>query len=173
MNRSVALWYTGITITDMGRPRIPIEKRFWSKVDIMSGDECWNWKGKISSPGYGSIWFNGGDSSAHRWAWTLTNGPIPDGMFVCHRCDNRKCCNPGHLFIGTHQENLADMRSKGRGCKGTMNPGSKLTEQLVTTIRSLLGSGVSQKVIASEFGVNQSVISRISCGHVWRHVKGG
>jgi hypothetical protein len=94
------------------------ECRFWSKVDKSGGpDACWNWMAKSrshSGNGYGNFNYNGKAAHAHRVAWELTNGPIPNGLFGCHKCDNPLCCNPAHLFLGTAKDNSADMHAKGR-----------------------------------------------------------
>lgn len=97
--------------------RTPIdpETRFWAKVDRT--DDCWTWTAATTGSGYGRFGHQnarGGWVAAHRFAYELANGPIPDGMFVCHKCDNPPCVNPSHLFLGTHQDNMRDMDAKGR-----------------------------------------------------------
>lgn len=90
--------------------------RFWSKVAVVPGDGCWEWiAGLKGNNGYGDFSLGvGRNIGAHRFAWAITNGPIGDGLFVCHRCDNRKCVRPDHLFLGTAGDNNRDMFAKGR-----------------------------------------------------------
>lgn len=96
----------------IGRVLIPAERRFWAKTD-RSG-ECWLWTGAKNPAGYGSFSMNGTNDMAHRTSWTLTYGPIPEGMFVCHHCDNPPCVRPDHLFLGTALDNMLDKVAKGR-----------------------------------------------------------
>lgn len=93
-------------------PLVPLDVRFWAKV--AKGDGCWEWTASRNSLGYGNIRVERKRFVAHRVAWALTYGPIPDGLFVCHHCDNPPCCRPDHLFLGTHADNMADMVAKGR-----------------------------------------------------------
>ena len=97
-----------------------VEQRFWAKVDRSDPDGCWTWTGSIRRDGYGQFCLGvGRHMSAHRFAYSHEVGPIPPGMFVCHRCDNKKCVNPSHLFVGTRADNMKDMADKGRAWNPT------------------------------------------------------
>lgn len=152
------------------------EERFWSKVQIGTPDECWNWMGaKNPGMGYGKLLWTTKPKAfwriAHRTAWELTYVMINDPkILVCHSCDNPLCCNPGHLFLGTHQANSDDKKRKGRGrwAKGESNGRAKLTKQDVLEIRKLDRSGMTQAAIGSRFGIKQPQVSRIVRGTEWK-----
>lgn len=97
-------------------PSVMAAYHFWSRVD--NTGECWLWTGS-QRDGYGRLLFQGRFKLAHRVAWELTNGPIPDGLYVCHTCDNPPCVRPAHLFVGSQQDNLNDMVAKGRSRRQT------------------------------------------------------
>ena len=151
----------------MSRPRTPPAKRLWSRVDMnMNGDHCWEWPGVRDSHGYGTLGVGRRKHvKAHRVAWESAVGPIPDGMHVLHHCDNPPCVRPSHLFLGTHDDNMADMARKGRG-----TPRSKLTFVQVLHARELLAQGARQSDIAGHFGVDPSTISLIATGKTWKRV---
>lgn len=136
------------------------EDRFLRKVKpVESG--CHEWQSTLSKQGYGKFWFDGVQVPAHRMAYQLFAGEIPEGMMVCHRCDNPKCVNPEHLFIGTQQDNVRDMWAKGRGIGRRV-----LTNAHVKAIQALLADGrISQQRIASVVGISQVTVSRIKLGH--------
>ena len=137
----------------------------------MSG--CWLWLGAINSPGgYGQFYCNGSKHGrrAHRVSYELYKGPIPDGLYVCHRCDVRVCVNPDHLFLGSHADNLADMARKGRRrgrMVGESNHKAKLTAEQVVAIRR---DPRIQIEIARDYGMSQPQIGKIRQGLQWRHV---
>jgi len=130
------------------------------------------WIGAKQKNGYGICTFQGKFWLTNRLAWTLTNGPIPDGSCVCHRCDNPGCCNPEHLFLGSHADNMADMRSKGRRRQinaGERNGRAKLTEQQASEIRRLYAEQRTRQVdLAARFGVSQSVVSLVLRREIWK-----
>jgi hypothetical protein len=157
----------------MARQRVPFAVRFWQRVDVAGQEECWLWTGAPLPGGYGRINLGGKGSDytlAHRASWEINHGPIPVGIMVCHACDNRLCVNPSHLFLGTHQENMADGRAKSRFASGERQHLAKLTRDSVGEIRRLYRLGVVQVQLAERFGVSQSQISSIVRRNVWREV---
>ena len=148
-----------------------IQQRFWSKVDISDPDDCWAWTASTTSDGYGCIRINCRLHNSHRVAWELENGPIPNGIHILHHCDNPACCNPSHLLLGTHSDNMKDMANKGRaGNRGSRNKIARLTEQDILTIREMVNGGTKQKDIAKEYSVHVMTISDIIRGATWTHV---
>lgn len=135
---------------------------------------CWLWLGPVDSAGYGFFTRHGFvHERAHRTSWTIHCGPIPDGMKACHRCDNRYCVNPDHLFIGTQAENVADMHAKGRNrnptpCHGEQNPQSKFTAAMVLAVRERAATGEAQIAIARDLGMSAMTVSRIVRREAWR-----
>lgn len=139
-------------------------ENFWAKVD-KSGD-CWNWTA-FKSKGYGYImcgWKN--PVRAHRFSWVLHNGDIPDGMFVCHKCDNPSCVRPDHLFLGTPADNVIDMVQKGRNvsCPGPKNGVAKLTPEQV---RAIYLDPRTNKEIGASYGIASSLASFIRQRRLW------
>jgi hypothetical protein len=152
---------------------LSLEERFWAKVDKGDVDDCWNWLGPLDGNGYGVFSIDGRTVRANRMALELGKGPIPDGLIAMHLCDNRACCNPGHIRAGTQADNMLDMRNKGRQAKGERNGRSKLTAADVLAIRELYGSYVnSTGQLAKGFGVDKATIRAIVRGETWKHLPG-
>lgn len=152
--------------------KLDVEDRFWNKVRI--GDGCWEWTRSVNTDGYAQLTFDGKTRRASRVVLGLCGTVIPEGMHVLHRCDNRRCVRPGHLFLGTHQDNMDDRGAKGRS-RGGSNPGSrhpasKLTELDVLSIRSRVYAGETQRSVSAAFGISNQHISDIIARKVWRHV---
>lgn len=143
---------------------------FWAKVDSFS-ESCWTWKG-CRIRGYGSFRIGPGKMArAHRFAWGDIMGPIPLGLHVLHRCDNRACVNPQHLFLGTSKDNSEDMVQKGRSTAGEKNPAHKLTWIDVEEIRRLHSQGLGCRRIARQFSVNKSIVLDILNGKSWKQMQ--
>ena len=145
-------------------------QRFWAKVDRRGDDECWECTLKERPNGYVQIWSsfearNGKRRKlyAHRIAYMLTKGEIPDGLEVCHTCDNGKCCNPRHLYAGTHSVNMADMKARGRH-----GFGHKLKRTEILEIRSSVGKMAD---IGKLFGVSAATICNIKARKTWALVE--
>lgn len=151
------------------RKRTPfiLTEYFWARVK--KTDTCWLWTGSIQVNGYGMAATGGPKrQSAHRLSWELHYGPLPDGAFVCHHCDNRACVRPDHLFLGTAKDNVHDMIAKDRHSRGERRSRHKLNDDIVRFIRR---SRVTNAALAVRYGVSPSVISRIRSRKNWKHVK--
>lgn len=157
----------------MIKDSIPLVTRLLARVDIDNCSGCWNWTGTGSADGYGQLAIGGRTQRAHRLSYSFHFGPIPKGMHVCHRCDNRRCLNPDHLFLGTNADNMADKVSKGRqsctgGRKGASHTLAKLTDGDIVAIRA--ATGISQRKLAKQYGVSQVNICFIRSGRAWKHI---
>jgi hypothetical protein len=151
------------------------EDLFWSKIDVRGEDECWEWQGGRDWRGYGAGYKDRKHIRAHRVAYELLVGPVPNDLEVCHKCDNPPCCNPAHLFLGTHKENMYDMLDKGRHSfvlfQGEDHGNAKLTDEQIAEIRTMYEQGgVRQVDLASRFGVSQRCISLIVRREAWTHI---
>lgn len=147
-------------------------ENFWNKVSKAPHPKgCWEWTANRHYKGYGLFGFGRKTHKTHRVAYRLTKGEIPDGIQVCHHCDNPPCVNPEHLFLGTNKQNSDDMMAKGRNkpLKGEANKGGgKLTWENVREIRALRATGLSQQSIADKFAVSQPMIGLIVRGEKWK-----
>lgn len=157
--------------------RIMSEGKFWKKVSkdtfVTSkfvNTPCWPWRGTIhKATGYGLVKWNYEQMKAHRVAWMLTNGEIPDGLLVCHSCDNKWCVNPDHLFIGDNTTNQADLVSKGLQKKGSNHGMARITEADVIAIRDL-ACNETDLAIATRLGVEENTVRLARAGINWTYL---
>ena len=148
------------------------QRAFWAKVQKGSVlDGCWEWRGRRSHQGYGTVVRSTVRRQAHRVAWEMTNGSIPEGMWVRHRCDNPPCVNPAHLLLGQPAENSQDMVFRHRSTSGSRNPHATLTEDAVRQIRLLAADGISHRFIAQRFAIRPPTVSKIARRHRWTMVE--
>lgn len=152
-----------------------IRKRFWAKVTVLGRDDCWIWNGALNERGYGSLTHKMRRWKAHRFAFFLTHGEFDFALDVLHECDNPPCCNPNHLELGTHEENMQQMVARGRWGTRVMASGehhgmSKLNIDNVREIRLLESQGITNRDIAIRFGVTEQNVRRIVMRETWRHV---
>lgn len=152
--------------TCLGAP----EQRFWTRVDVQGPDECWEWQAGVNAAGYGRMSFEGNAVLTHRLAMMFSGVDLGRGILVCHRCDNPPCCNPRHLFLGTHLDNSRDAVAKERTAMGLGERWGRsvLRDRDISTIRSRLNSGETQASVAKDYGLHPSSISRIKNGQRWK-----
>lgn len=166
----------------MADPTPIIIARFWERLEKRGPEECWLWQGTLRSNGYGILCERPGGRKGklichapHRIAAFLRFGPMPEGAVVCHTCDNRRCCNPAHLFVGTHVDNQADKVAKNRQAKGELSGPSKLTEAQAKEIRAAYNNRTHRewgaREFAARFGVNETTIAKVAWNVTWRHLE--
>jgi hypothetical protein len=158
---------------DMKAVKSRFDAKWVEAAEPLPGMEtcCWEWQGAKIGKGYGQFQVRPHKcKNAHRWAWRLYVGRLLDEDRVCHKCDNPKCVNPNHLFVGTPVDNGQDMKAKGRSLFGERNAKAKLTESDVFRIHALSTEGRSTRQIAKVFKVSQAQISRIVRGARWENV---
>lgn len=149
-----------------------IVSSFQSKYKADETTGCWTWTASTAGKGYGQLRIPGTRRNiyAHRFSYELHHGPIPTGLLVCHTCDNPRCVNPKHLFLGTEEANLQDMAAKDRHLYGERNNQHKLTEKQVHEIHDIAATGATQREIANMYGIGQMTVCRILNGERWKHV---
>lgn len=162
--------------------KIPVEQRFWQYVS-KDVDGCWRWTGATRGGGYGAIWIGGRTGShvpAHRVSYEMAHGPVPAGLWVLHRCNNKRCVNPEHIYAGTVRQNVMDAiadgvwpSKKGRSMPwmvGIKNSNAVLDPVKVRQIRARQASGESMRSLARHFNVNRTTIKNVVIRAIWAHV---
>lgn len=142
---------------------------------VISSSACWEWQGAKTSHGYGHITFCGRNACVHRLVYSLCVAAAPAGLFVLHRCDNRCCCNPAHLFVGTHRDNMRDMAEKRRAARtpmrGEKNGRAVLSETLVRSARhlaALVGARAAARKLSAQTGISFNTLRSAIRGKTWR-----
>jgi hypothetical protein len=149
------------------------KQRLYDKFKVDESTGCWNWTAGLDRDGYSVFEFRPFAQRGHRASWIIHNGSIPDGMLVCHKCDNRKCINPDHLFLGTSSDNNQDMMNKMRNIYhcGSKSVLSKLTEEKVIEMRDRYAKGgITQRKLALEYGIGYKAVCKIINRQRWTHV---
>ena len=142
---------------------------------VIASNECWEWIGGINNVGYGQLTIDGKTDVAHRISFRVFKGKDPGKLYVCHKCDNRKCINPDHLFLGTALDNILDAQKKGRlnripWGRGTDMPNSVLNDDIVDKMRAAYDNGETAKSIAGRYGFNLSTVKGAVQRATWKHV---
>ncbi len=149
---------------------------FWNKVNVLEDDKCWEWTASRRPQGYGQLNINRKLYYAHRISWQIANQKsVPKGIQVLHSCDNRKCVNPSHLWLGSQKDNIRDMVAKGRNNpwspKGEAHPMARLCEGEVKAIRLLYATGkYTYNELSKKFDINQGHVGNIVNGKIWKHI---
>ena len=158
----------------MGRTRrtwSEVIETILSRIVVEPESNCWVWQGAKRNGGYGNIKHRGKSIATHRTIWEYYNGPIPDGIHVLHKCDNPPCCNPDHLFLGTHTDNVRDMDNKGRRrtvCTyGEQHYKTSLTLKEAMAIKK---DSRFQRLIAKDYRISESTVSHIKNGYTWKQL---
>lgn len=154
----------------MSAKKLSLTQKLFSKILVDHVTGCWNFNGVITSDGYGQLWHEGRARRAHRAVYEHYFGAIEEGGLACHKCDNRRCVNPHHIYIGTAADNNRDVRERGQPGKakrGVEHHNAKLCPDDVLKIR---GGGQPQRQLAREFGVSQTTVSEIQRGLIWGHL---
>lgn len=139
--------------------------RFWSKVDVKSKNQCWEWLAGRRPSGHGDFQARSGATYAHRFAYMIVNGAAADGLVVRHKCDNPACCNPLHLETGTHSDNVSDRVDRGRSAKGSSNGRAKITLEQAIAIRL---SPSSPLELSKIYPITARAIQLIKDGKNWK-----
>lgn len=141
---------------------------FAERYQIDERTQCWRWIGSVSTDGYG-LWSAYGQKTAHRASYVMNRGQIPTGLHVLHKCDEPSCVNPSHLFLGTHQDNMADLRAKGRayGARGELNSGAKISE---AEAMQIIRDARPATTIAVQYGITRETVDLIRNGRTWKHL---
>lgn len=166
----LAMWKRGLA-APLIEPTL--EMRFWSKVNVRKAGQCWDWTGSRRKSGHGQFLSRGLSTTvAPAIALILTGTPRPKGQLALHHCDNPPCCNPNHLYFGTHQDNNNDAWSRERMPVGQDRHASILTNEQVLAIRKRSHEGELSKNLALEYGIHPTTISNIINGRRWKHLGG-
>lgn len=144
-------------------------KLFWTHIDKLGELDCWNWTGKKTRDGYGSIHWNSKSYSSHRVSFEISTGESPDGFEIMHSCDNKSCCNPNHLRKGTHIENMQDMINKGRQAKIFPDNKGKMNYELAEKLRQDFSVIKNKRKLAIIYNISPIHVRDILSRKCWKY----